>query len=86
MSQKNSKGNNALAVKTWRERIGVSPDFPLHSVTNVERAMEAEIANLRTLLAACAGLIDNDSFAATFQSMAQYRSALLEIVRRGGRG
>lgn len=34
-------------IKTWRERIGAGPDFPLHVPTDVERAMEAEIAELR---------------------------------------
>ena len=84
MDQMKKKGGDALAVKTWRERMGVGPSFPLHLATDVERAMEAEIENLRTLMAACAGLIANDSYAATFQSMAQYRTALLEIVKRGG--
>jgi len=36
-----------LEVRTWRERIGAKPDFPLHAPTDVERAMEAEIAELR---------------------------------------
>jgi hypothetical protein len=39
-----------IAVRTWRERIGVGPDFPLHAPTDVERAMEAEIAELRALM------------------------------------
>jgi hypothetical protein len=34
-------------IRTWRERIGQVPDFPLHAPTDVERAMEAEIAELR---------------------------------------
>ena len=34
-------------IKTWRERIGAGPDFPVHAPTDVERAMEAEIAELR---------------------------------------
>jgi len=38
-----------LAVKTWRERIGVGANYPLHAPTDVERAMEAEIAELRAL-------------------------------------
>lgn len=38
---------NKHTVKTWRERIGAGPDFPLHAPTDVERAMEAEIAELR---------------------------------------
>lgn len=37
-------------VSTWRERLGRPADFPLHAPTDVERAMEAEIAELR---AAC---------------------------------
>jgi hypothetical protein len=41
--------NRANFVMTWRERIGVGPDFPLHAPTDVERAMEAEIAELRGL-------------------------------------
>ena len=40
-------------VKTWRERIGVDDDFPLHAPTDVERAMVAEIAELRARLAQC---------------------------------
>ncbi|KFC61924.1 hypothetical protein [Massilia sp. LC238] len=38
---------NKTTLKTWRERIGARPDFPLHAPTDVERAMEAEIAELR---------------------------------------
>jgi len=38
---------NTSTVKTWRERIGQAADFPLHAPTDVERAMEAEIAELR---------------------------------------
>jgi hypothetical protein len=38
---------NTTTVKTWRERLGFGPDFPLHAPTDVERAMEAEIAALR---------------------------------------
>lgn len=45
------RGAPAMTVKTWRERIAVGADFPLHAPTDVERAMEAEIAELRTLLA-----------------------------------
>ncbi|MEW6023566.1 MAG: hypothetical protein AB1807_15665 [Pseudomonadota bacterium] len=46
---KEQAGNGAAcaAVQTWRARIGAAPDFPLHAPTNVERAMEAEIADLR---------------------------------------
>lgn len=43
---------NTSSVKTWRERIGATADFPLHVPTDVERAMEAEIAELRTQLVA----------------------------------
>lgn len=42
---------NKNRIRTWRERIGVSADFPLHAPTDVERAMEAEIAELRARLA-----------------------------------
>jgi len=41
-------------IRTWRERIGQPADFPLHAPTDVERAMEEEIAELRALIAACA--------------------------------
>ena len=41
----------AAPVKTWRERIGQPAEFPLHAPTDVERAMEAEIADLRAHLA-----------------------------------
>lgn len=37
-------------VATWRARIGRSEDFPLHLPTDVERAMEEEIADLRAQL------------------------------------
>lgn len=36
-------------VRTWRERIGAKPDFPLHAPNDVERAIVAEIADLRKL-------------------------------------
>ena len=39
-------------ISTWRERIGQTAEFPLHVPTDVERAMVAEIAELRG--AACA--------------------------------
>lgn len=42
-----SASTAAFAVQTWRARIGAGQDFPLHAPTNVERAMEAEIADLR---------------------------------------
>jgi len=42
-----SNGAACAAMQTWRARIGATPDFPLHAPTNVERAMEAEIADLR---------------------------------------
>jgi hypothetical protein len=35
------------AVRTWRQRIGVGKDWPLHAPNDVERAMVAEIAELR---------------------------------------
>lgn len=40
---------NALfkSIRTWRERIGQTAEFPLHMPTDVERAMVAEIADLR---------------------------------------
>jgi len=37
-------------ISTWRERIGQAADFPLHVPTDVERAMVAEIADLRAAL------------------------------------
>nr|WP_314540042.1 hypothetical protein [uncultured Massilia sp.] len=40
----------AAAVKPWRARIGRAADFPLHAPNDVERAMEAEIAELRAQL------------------------------------
>ncbi|HBZ06060.1 MAG TPA: hypothetical protein DEP03_06605 [Massilia sp.] len=46
----NSAATAGLEVKTWRARIGVGADFPLHAPTDVERAMEAEIAELRAEL------------------------------------
>lgn len=45
------EGVSPPAVRTWRERIGVGPSFPLHAPNDVERAMEAEIAELRARLA-----------------------------------
>jgi hypothetical protein len=39
-------------ISTWRERIGQTADFPLHVPTDVERAMVAEIADLRASLVA----------------------------------
>jgi Lar family restriction alleviation protein len=41
-----------ITVRTWRERIGVGLDFPLHAPTDVERAMVGEIAELRALIQA----------------------------------
>lgn len=38
-------------IRTWRDRLGRPADFPLHAPTDVERAMEAEIAELRVLAA-----------------------------------
>jgi hypothetical protein len=37
-------------IKTWRQRIGVAVDYPLHLPTDVERAMVAEIAELRAAM------------------------------------
>ena len=37
----------APRIRTWRERIGATSDFPLRVPSEVERAMEAEIAELR---------------------------------------
>lgn len=37
----------AQRIRTWRERIGQTAEFPLHLATDVERAMVAEIAELR---------------------------------------
>jgi hypothetical protein len=34
-------------VRAWRERMGKPADWPLHAPTDVERAMVAEIAELR---------------------------------------
>lgn len=39
------------SVSTWRERIGQTAEFPLHLATDVERAMVAEIAELRAAAA-----------------------------------
>jgi hypothetical protein len=52
MNQTNGKISAEVPprIRTWRERIGVSPSFPLHAPNNVERAMEAEIAELREAL------------------------------------
>ena len=41
---------NAGAVLTWRARIGVGDDFPMHVPSCVERAMMDEIAVLRDQL------------------------------------
>lgn len=79
------KPSGAAAVRTWRERIGAGPDFPLHAPNEVERAMEAEIAELRGLLDHSAApnlkqLIADDSYAASFQCMGRYRGALLRTL------
>lgn len=37
----------SAAVKTWRQRLGLGDTYPLHAPTDVERAMVAEIAELR---------------------------------------
>lgn len=41
-------------IQTWRERLGLGADFPLHAPTDVERAMVAEIAALRAAVTAAA--------------------------------
>jgi hypothetical protein len=46
-TNKNEKAASALTIRTWRQRLGVAPEFPLHAPNDVERAMEAEIAELR---------------------------------------
>lgn len=43
--------NKVEPIKTWRERIGAAPEFPLHAPTDVERAMVAQIAELEAALA-----------------------------------
>lgn len=40
-----------MPVRTWRERINVAADYPLHMPTDVERARVAEIAELRARFA-----------------------------------
>lgn len=42
-------------VRAWRERMGKPADWPLHAPTDVERAMVAEIAELRAQQAAAPG-------------------------------
>jgi hypothetical protein len=37
----------AAPIKTWRERLGLPADFPMHIPSNVEHAMLSEIAELR---------------------------------------
>jgi hypothetical protein len=78
---------NSNTVQTWRERIGATADFPLHAPTDVERAMEAEIAELRAHVTPAgpasskiAALIADDSYAMTFQTFGQYRGALLAAL------
>lgn len=41
----------AATVRTWRQRIGVNKEWPLHAPNDVERAMVAEIAELRKVIA-----------------------------------
>jgi len=86
MNQTNEKPCAAQGpeVKTWRARIGVGPDFPPHAPNDVERAMVAEIAELRTQLAVAAAarrnievLVADDGYAVSFQTLGQYRQALL---------
>ena len=45
-------------IMTWRERIGQPTDFPLHAPTDVERAMEAEIRELRAQVDHCVCAVD----------------------------
>ena len=70
MNQTNGKSEVALGaeVRTWRARIGVGADFPLHAPTDVERAMEAEIAELRACIERVA------TPAALADMLAQYRN------------
>lgn len=42
-------------MKTWREHAGLPADYELHCPTDVERAMLAEIAELRTAAAGGGG-------------------------------
>lgn len=42
---------NKSTVKTWRERIGAGPEFPLHAPTDVERAMVEQIEDLEAVIA-----------------------------------
>lgn len=44
-------------VSEWRERMGKPADWPLHSPTDVERAMVAEVAELRAQQAAARGVL-----------------------------
>jgi len=53
-TSENTGGDAGRAIKTWRERIGAGPDFPLHAPNDVERAMEAEITELRAQLGGAA--------------------------------
>jgi hypothetical protein len=47
---KHNNQGESMTIKTWRERIGVTEDFPLTCATSVERAMSEEIAELRKAL------------------------------------
>ncbi len=38
-------------IRTWRQRIGVNKEWPLHAPNDVERAMVAEIVALRLAIA-----------------------------------
>jgi hypothetical protein len=49
-------------ISTWRERIGQTADFPLHVPTDVERAMVAEIAELRAVGTASGEAVPATSF------------------------
>jgi hypothetical protein len=52
-------------ISTWRERIGQTAEFPLHLATDVERAMVAEIADLRADATAMENVALNEWFAKT---------------------
>lgn len=45
-------------VRAWRERMGKPANWPLHAPTDVERAMVAEIAELRAQQAAAPGALE----------------------------
>jgi hypothetical protein len=65
-------------ISTWRERIGQAADFPLHVPTDVERAMVAEIAELRAAAAvtACQARIANLEDALRYYAQGQHFSVI----------